>query len=110
MSDADTIFALSSGQPPAGIAVVRSYGSSETAGGCVYDGVPLDGVFVRVDGASADGVGRIAIGGATLAKGYRNPPDPDPFAELENVLAASAAKRHPAAPVEIAPVEAPVAS
>ena len=59
-----------------GIRVVRTYGMSETAGGCVYDGVPLDGVDVRVD----DG-GRIAIGGATLAKGYRNPPDPDPFAE-----------------------------
>lgn len=65
----------------AGIAVVRSYGSSETAGGCVYDGVPLDGVFVRVEGATADGVGRITIGGATLAKGYRNPPEPDPFAD-----------------------------
>jgi O-succinylbenzoic acid--CoA ligase len=25
--------------------------------------------------------GRIVIGGATLAKGYRNPVDPDPFAE-----------------------------
>jgi o-succinylbenzoate---CoA ligase len=60
----------------AGIAVVRTYGMSETAGGCVYDGVPLDGVQLRVD---ADG--RIVIGGATLAKGYRNPPDPDPFAE-----------------------------
>jgi o-succinylbenzoate---CoA ligase len=60
----------------AGINVVRTYGMSETAGGCVYDGVPLDGVQVRVD---ADG--RIAIGGPTLAKGYRNPPDPDPFAE-----------------------------
>ncbi|MCV7439125.1 o-succinylbenzoate--CoA ligase [Mycobacterium seoulense] len=60
----------------AGIAVVRTYGMSETAGGCVYDGVPLDGVLVRV----ADG-GRIALGGATLAKGYRNPVDPDPFAE-----------------------------
>jgi O-succinylbenzoic acid--CoA ligase len=60
----------------AGITVVRTYGMSETAGGCVYDGVPLDGVRVRVD---ADG--RIVIGGATLAKGYRNPPDPDPFAE-----------------------------
>ena len=59
-----------------GIRVVRTYGMSETAGGCVYDGVPLDGVAVRVDDA-----GRIAIGGATLAKGYRNPPDPDPFAE-----------------------------
>ncbi|MBO0883594.1 MAG: o-succinylbenzoate--CoA ligase [Mycobacterium sp.] len=59
-----------------GIPVIRTYGMSETAGGCVYDGVPLDGVRLRVD---ADG--RIVIGGATLAKGYRNPPDPDPFAE-----------------------------
>lgn len=65
----------------AGIAVVRSYGSSETAGGCVYDGVALDGVRVRIENPAADGAGRIAIGGATLAKGYRNPPDPDPFAE-----------------------------
>jgi len=60
----------------AGIAVVRTYGMSETAGGCVYDGVPLDGVQLRV---LPDG--RIAIGGATLAKGYRNPVSPDPFAE-----------------------------
>ncbi|MDT5273157.1 MAG: o-succinylbenzoate---CoA ligase [Mycobacterium sp.] len=60
----------------AGVSAVRTYGMSETAGGCVYDGVPLDGVKVRVD---ADG--RIVIGGPTLAKGYRNPPDPDPFAE-----------------------------
>ncbi|OBH19797.1 o-succinylbenzoate--CoA ligase [Mycobacterium sp. E3247] len=60
----------------AGVAVVRTYGMSETAGGCVYDGVPLDGVRVRV----TDG-GRIALGGATLAKGYRNPVHPDPFAE-----------------------------
>lgn len=60
----------------AGITVVRTYGMSETAGGCVYDGVPLDRVRLRVD---ADG--RIVVGGATLAKGYRNPPTPDPFAE-----------------------------
>lgn len=60
----------------AGITVVRTYGMSETAGGCVYDGVPLEGVQVRVD---ADG--RVVIGGATLAKGYRNPVYPDPFAE-----------------------------
>ena len=56
--------------------MVRTYGMSETAGGCVYDGVPLDGVKVR---HRRDG--RIVIGGPTLAKGYRNPPDPDPFAE-----------------------------
>lgn len=61
----------------AGISVVRSYGMSETAGGCVYDGVPLDRVEVRVDGT-----GRVLLGGATLARGYRNPADPDPFAEF----------------------------
>jgi O-succinylbenzoic acid--CoA ligase len=60
----------------AGITVVRTYGMSETAGGCVYDGIPLDGVRLRLEGD-----GRIVIGGATLAKGYRNRPDPDPFAE-----------------------------
>jgi O-succinylbenzoic acid--CoA ligase len=59
----------------AGVTVVRTYGMSETAGGCVYDGVPLDGVKVRVDD------GRIVLGGPTLAKGYRTPPHPDPFAE-----------------------------
>jgi len=67
----------------AGITVVRTYGSSETSGGCVYDGLPLDGVEVRIDAAGPDGQGRIVIGGATLAAGYRNPPSsgPDPFAE-----------------------------
>jgi O-succinylbenzoic acid--CoA ligase len=59
----------------AGIHVIRTYGMSETAGGCVYDGVPLDGVRVRIDD------GRVVLGGDTLAKGYRHPSDPDPFAE-----------------------------
>ena len=59
----------------AGVPVVRTYGMSETAGGCVYDGLPLDGVRMRIDD------GRVVLGGATLAKGYRNPVDPDPFAE-----------------------------
>lgn len=59
----------------AGIAVVRTYGMSETAGGCVYDGVALDGVRVRIQ------ENRVMLGGATIAKGYRNPVDPDPFAE-----------------------------
>ena len=30
-----------------GLNVTRSYGSSETSGGCVYDGVPLNGVTMR---------------------------------------------------------------
>lgn len=64
------------GAKAAGITVVRTYGMSETAGGCVYDGVPLDGVRLRL----LDD-GRVALGGATLAKGYRNPVRPDPFAE-----------------------------
>jgi O-succinylbenzoic acid--CoA ligase len=59
----------------AGISVVRTYGMSETAGGCVYDGVALDGVRVRIDD------GRVVLGGVTLANGYRNPVAPDPFAE-----------------------------
>jgi O-succinylbenzoic acid--CoA ligase len=66
------------GAAAAGISVIRTYGMSETAGGCVYDGLPLAGVQVRIDGEAG---GRIVLGGATVAKGYRNPPDPDPFAE-----------------------------
>jgi O-succinylbenzoic acid--CoA ligase len=57
------------------VRVVRTYGMSETAGGCVYDGVPLDGVSVRLDD------GRVVLGGPVVASGYRNPVHPDPFAE-----------------------------
>ena len=49
----------------AGVRVVTTYGMSETAGGCVYDGVPLDGVTVDLDPD-----GRIVLGGPTLASGY----------------------------------------
>ena len=56
----------------AGIRVVRTYGASETSGGCVYDGVALEGVKVRLDD------GRVVLGGDTLAKGYRNPRRPGP--------------------------------
>ncbi|WP_367134643.1 o-succinylbenzoate--CoA ligase [Saccharothrix sp. HUAS TT1] len=48
-----------------GVRVVTTYGMSETAGGCVYDGLPLDGVRVRLAG------GRVEIGGPVLALGYR---------------------------------------
>lgn len=49
----------------AGARVTTSYGMTETAGGCVYDGRPLDGVAVAVDPA-----GCILVRGATLADGY----------------------------------------
>ncbi|MFS0911851.1 AMP-binding protein [Microbacterium sp. 179-I 3D2 NHS] len=47
-----------------GVHLVRTYGSTETSGGCVYDGVPLDVAAVRV----LDGELRIA--GPMLAEGY----------------------------------------
>ncbi|MGE9807402.1 o-succinylbenzoate--CoA ligase [Janibacter sp. G1551] len=48
----------------AGVRVVTTYGMTETAGGCVYDGLPLEPASVRV----VDG--RVRLGGATLASGY----------------------------------------
>jgi o-succinylbenzoate---CoA ligase len=52
----------------AGVAVVTSYGMTETAGGCVYDGEPLDGVRVRVAGG-------VELAGPVLASGYRLDPE-----------------------------------
>jgi O-succinylbenzoic acid--CoA ligase len=60
----------------AGTRVVTTYGMSETCGGCVYDGVPLDGVEVAAD-ADGDGLGgRIRIRGPVLFSGYRLRPRP----------------------------------
>lgn len=53
----------------AGIRVVRSYGSSETSGGCVYDGRPIGGARVRV----VDG--EVQLGGTTVADGYLGDPE-----------------------------------
>jgi O-succinylbenzoic acid--CoA ligase len=51
-----------------GVRVVRTYGMSETSGGCVYDGVPLDGVRLRVDDA-----GQVHVSGPVLFDGYADP-------------------------------------
>lgn len=51
-----------------GVPVVTTFGMTETAGGCVYDGRPLDGVGIRV---TDDG---IELSGPTLATGYRLDP------------------------------------
>lgn len=53
----------------AGVRVVQTYGMSETCGGCVYDGVPLDGVSVRVDRA-----GEVLVAGPMLFEGYEDEP------------------------------------
>ncbi|MDM4762403.1 AMP-binding protein [Galbitalea sp. SE-J8] len=58
----------------AGIAVVTTYGSSETSGGCVYDGVPFGTVDVRIEGADAAGRGELLLGGPVLAEGYLGDP------------------------------------
>ncbi|WDF32857.1 AMP-binding protein [Arthrobacter agilis] len=44
--------------------ITETYGMSETCGGCVYDGTPLDGVEITSVG------GRLRIGGGVLADGY----------------------------------------
>lgn len=70
----------------AGVRVVTTYGMSETSGGCVYDGVPLPGVRVRLAEAdaergsglapgSAPGSGVVELSGPMLAEGYVGDPD-----------------------------------
>jgi O-succinylbenzoic acid--CoA ligase len=53
----------------AGVRVVATYGMSETCGGCVYDGFPLDGVEIDV----VDG--RVRVRGRVLFDGYHGQPD-----------------------------------
>ncbi len=54
----------------AGVRVVATYGSAETAGGCVYDGVALDGV-----GLATEPDGRLRVSGPTLFDGYEGDPE-----------------------------------
>jgi O-succinylbenzoic acid--CoA ligase len=58
----------------AGVRAVRTYGMSETCGGCVYDGIALDGVRVRLDDD-----GQVLLGGPVLFDGYA---DADRTAEV----------------------------
>jgi len=59
--------------PPADLPpnVVTTYGMTETGSGVVYDGVPLDGVEIRI-GAG----GRIFVRGPMLLRCYRDGADP----------------------------------
>jgi O-succinylbenzoic acid--CoA ligase len=54
----------------AGGRVITTYGMSETSGGCVYDGMPLDDVSVDIGHDD-----RIRIAGPVLFSGYRLRPD-----------------------------------
>ena len=53
----------------AGVRLVQSYGMTETCGGCVYDGRPLDGVKIDVQHVDGDS-GRIRLRGPMRATGY----------------------------------------
>ncbi|MCU1533933.1 MAG: o-succinylbenzoate--CoA ligase, partial [Glaciihabitans sp.] len=48
----------------AGLRVTRTYGSSETGGGCVYDGEPIGSTRLRIQN------GEVQVAGAVLAEGY----------------------------------------
>ena len=54
----------------AGVRVVQTYGTSETCGGCVYDGVPLEGVRTEVDAQ-----GQVHLAGPVLFDGYEGEPE-----------------------------------
>jgi O-succinylbenzoic acid--CoA ligase len=55
----------------AGVTVIRTYGMTETCGGCVYDGVPLPDVDVAI---TTDG--RVRIAGPVLFDGYLDASEP----------------------------------
>lgn len=52
------------------VPVVTTYGMTETAGGCVYDGWPLEGMQIRLTGER----GTIELAGPMLATGYLDAP------------------------------------
>lgn len=58
----------------AGLRVRTTYGMTETAGGCVYDGLPLPGTSVRA--VDWDGRTRLAINGPTLMTRYLDADSP----------------------------------
>ncbi len=51
-----------------GLNVTRTYGSSETSGGCVYDGVPIGTAEARII------EGQVELSGPMLAEGYLGDP------------------------------------
>jgi o-succinylbenzoate---CoA ligase len=63
-----------------GATIVTSYGMTETCGGCVYDGRPLDGVHIALRDD-----GRIRIRGPVLFSGYRDLADGEASAPIRGV-------------------------
>ncbi|MGO1181731.1 MAG: AMP-binding protein [Micrococcaceae bacterium] len=61
----------------AGLNLHLTYGMAETCGGCVYDGVPLEGVFADLvkDPDSPDSAPRLRLAGPMVAAGYLDDPE-----------------------------------
>jgi o-succinylbenzoate---CoA ligase len=54
-----------------GISVIETYGSTETTGGCIYDGQPLEGVEIKINEGNL-----LRIKGAVIAHSYLNTTEP----------------------------------
>ncbi len=57
-----------------GVMVTTTYGSTETSGGCVFDGMPLPGVVVEALGGTV-GPTVLSISSPSVAAGYRCDPE-----------------------------------
>nr|WP_232483599.1 AMP-binding protein [Brevibacterium yomogidense] len=84
----------------AGVPVVRTYGMSETAGGCVYDGLPFPDVDVHIHPD-----GRIILAGPVLADGYVHVDDQPTTSgtAAEAPVTLTAIPHHPRLPLPRAP-------
>lgn len=78
-----------------GARITTSYGMTETCGGCVYDGLPLDGVEVEI------ARGRIRIRGDVLASGRLPSPS---STSVATAVGDAAATGHFATPRTLVPV------
>jgi o-succinylbenzoate---CoA ligase len=61
-----------------GVKLTSTYGSSETGGGCVYDGIPIGNTRYRM----ADG--QIELAGSVLAEGYLDDPEQTDVAFIDD--------------------------
>jgi O-succinylbenzoic acid--CoA ligase len=78
-ADAFRLVVLGGSAPPAELPgnVVTTYGMTETGSGVVYDGIPLDGVEVRITrGEGPSSTGEIELRGPMLLRGYRDGTSP----------------------------------
>jgi o-succinylbenzoate---CoA ligase len=56
--------------------VVTTYGMTETGSGVVYDGLPLDGVELRIGDGELGADGEVLVRGPMLMRNYRDGTDP----------------------------------